>query len=205
VRRGSLVPWFVAVSSVVLAFPSTLWCDEVDPPRDVDAWHQVFKEAVGGPFVEEPHVGWDLGIYPSVGVALGPPDWIAYQLHGYLSLSRGGHFSLFVGYGYEQGFNSKTQMATLGWGGVRRLTAGRDQRGFYGKFLRYRRLEMEDHGLHHGISVGTEHGAGAFGVAIEFGAARSSNNHWAFTAQVGLKLVLPMIVPLSRTSGTSPG
>lgn len=190
---------------VALSIGTTGWTDDPEPPRDVDNWHQVFKDAVGGPFVEEPEKGWDLGFYPSIGVALGPPDWIAYQLHGYVSLTGGGCFSLYAGYGYERGFNTETQMATLGWGGVRRLKAGRDQRGFYGKFLRYRRIEMDDHGLHHGIAVGTEHGAGALGVAIEFGAARSENNHWAFTAQVGLKLVFPVIVPLSRASGTSPG
>lgn len=189
---------------MVLILTTELSADETDPPRDVDAWHEALKEAVGGPFVEEPKTGWDLGFYPSLGIAVGPPDWVAYQLHGYVSLSGGSGFSLFAGYGYERGFNTETQMATLGWGGVRRLKAGRDQRGFYGKFLRYRRLEMDDHGVHHGISVGTEHGAGAFGIAFEFGAARSSSNHWAFTAQVGLKLAFPIIISLSRAPGTSP-
>ena len=95
-------------------------------------------------------------------------------------------------------------MATVGWGGVRRLTAARPQRGFYGKFLRYRRLNDFDHGVHHGLSVGIEHGVGALGVSVEFGAARSRDNHWAFAVQLGLKCAFPVIMPLSRVPGTDP-
>lgn len=203
--------WRISVLGVVLAaslaasVAVTAEADEPGPPRDVDRWHEMLAQAAGGPLAEETPRGWDLGLYPSLGVVIGPPDWVGYQLSGYVSLSGGRAFSLFAGYGYERGPNSESHLATLGWGGVRRLTAARAQRGFYGKFLRYRRLNDFDHGVHHGLSVGVEHGAGAFGVAFEFGLARSEQNHWAPVAQFGIKLALPVILPLSRAPGTEPG
>ena len=119
-------------------------------------------------------------------------------------MAREGRFSIFAGYGYERGWGSESHMATLGWGGVRQLTVARPQRGFYGKFLRYRRLADFEHGVHHGLSVGVEHGAGAFGLSVEFGAARSASNHWAFVVQTGVKIALPVIIPLSGSSGRVP-
>jgi hypothetical protein len=167
-----------------------------EPPRDVDAWHETFADAVGSELVDEVVPEWTLGLYPSAGVALGPPDWFGYQLHGALSLSDGRNFSLFAGYGYERGAHWKSHMVTIGWGGVRRLTSGRPQRGFYGKFLRYRRMEHETDGRHHGLSVGTENGAGPFAIVVEVGAARSSADQWAVTAQIAIKLAVPFVVEL---------
>lgn len=191
----------VGVAAVVGA---PVEADEIGPPRDVDAWHAALLEAVGAPICERPERRWTLGLYPSIGIALGPPEWISGQVHGYLSLSDHRSFSLFIGYGYERGPGSETHMGTLGWGGVRRLSGARPARGFYGKFLRYRRMRDFDHGIHHGLSVGAETGAGVFSLAFEIGAARSGDNHWAITAQVGAKIAVPIIIPLSRSSGTGP-
>lgn len=184
---------------------STIVAEEPGPPRDVDAWHEALAAAAGGELVEEPAAHWSLGIYPNLGVAGGPPEWMAYQLHGYISISDHRSFSLFAGYGYEGGLGADSHMVTVGWGSVRRLPAARPQRGFYGKFLRYRRIEDVEHGIHHGLSVGSEAGVGAFGLAFEFGAARSSRNHWDFVVQVVLKVAFPMIIDLSRASSTQPG
>jgi len=194
----------VVLAGVVVAFGAPAVADEIEPPRDVDAWHTALAEAVGGPICDQPERRWTLGLYPNVGFTLGPPDWIAAQLHGYLSVGDGRSFSLFVGYGYERGPGSESHMATLGWGGVRHLSAARPARGFYGKFLRYRRMRDFSHGIHHGLSVGAESGAGLFALAFELGAARSPENHWAITAQIGAKIAVPIIIPLSRSSGTRP-
>lgn len=187
---------------LILGLPAG--AQEAGPPRDVDVWHDALAAAIGGNITEPLHRGWSLGICPSAGIALGPYEWIAYQVHGYLSVSNGRSFSLFGGYGYERGPSSETHMATLGWGGVRRLSGARPQRGFYGKFLRYRNIRDFTHGIHHGLSVGAETGAGLFALAFEFGAARSAQNHWAITAQIGLKIAVPIFIPLSRDPGTAP-
>lgn len=189
-------------AAAALAAPAG--ADEIAPPRDVDAWHAALVDAIGGPICDRPERRWILGLYPSIGIAVGPPEWISYQIHGYLSLSDHRSFSLFAGYGYERGPGSETHMATLGWGGVRRLSGARPARGFYGKFLRYRKMRDFEHGIHHGLSVGAESGAGLFAFAFEIGAARSADNHWAITAQVGAKIALPIIIPLSRSPGTGP-
>ena len=188
----------------IVLFGLPAGAQEAEPPRDVDAWHDAFAAAVGGDITEELHRGWSLGICPSAGIVLGPYEWIAFEAHGYLSVSNGHSFSLFGGYGYERGPTSETHMATLGWGGVRRLSGSRPQRGFYGKFLRYRNIRDFKHGIHHGISVGAETGGGPFALAFEFGAARSAQNHWLITVQVGLKIELPIFIPLSRNPGTVP-
>ncbi len=197
--------WITAVLlGAVAALAAPVGADEIGPPRDIDAWHAALVDAIGGPICEEPDRRWTLGLYPSVGVALGLPEWIAVQLHGYVSVGDGRSFSLFAGYGYERGPGSESHMATLGWGGVRRLSAARPTRGFYGKFLRYRRMRDFTHGIHHGLSVGAETGAGLFALAFEVGAARSPQNHWAITAQIGAKIAVPIIIPLSRSQGTQP-
>jgi hypothetical protein len=200
-KAGRTAPVFVGFI-ITLVLPVA--AEEVAPPRDVDQWHEAFAAAVGGAGSEPENRGWSLGICPSAGFTIGPYEWISFQAHGYLSLTDGHSFSLFGGYGYERGPGSETHMATLGWGGVRTLSAARSQRGFYGKFLRYRRIRDFNHGIHHGLSVGAESGAGLFALAFEFGAARSSRNHWVMTAQIGLKIELPFMVPLSRSPGTRP-
>jgi len=194
-RRATVV---VVLGWAILCNGGEVLADEPGPPRDVDAWHEALREAIGGPVCTPPQRQWSLGLYPSLGVALGPPEWASYQIHGYLSLSDGNRFGVFTGYGYERGYGSETHMVTVGWGGVRRLAGTRPQRGFYGKFLRYRRMDDFSHGILHGLSVGAESGAGPFGLAFEIGAARSAGNHWAVTAQVGLKVALPVFIPLSR-------
>lgn len=201
-RDRRVVLSFVAAAIMIVG--GIAGAQEPEPPRDVDRWHEVFTAGIGADYLAPPERGWDLGLYPSLGVFVGPSEWIAIQAHGYVSLTCREKFSLFTGYGYARGPDSESHMATLGWGGVRRLSGARSQRGFYGKFLRYRRLEDFDHGVHHGLSVGSEAGAGIFGFAVEIGAARSSNNHWAVTAQVGFKIALPIIVSLSRSSETQP-
>jgi hypothetical protein len=187
----------VLVLGVAWLAAAGVWAEEPGPPRDVDLWHEAFAEAVGGSLVDEVRDGWALGLYPYVGVSAGPPNWVAYQLGGHLSLAKNGKFSLFAGYGYERGPTSLSHMVTVGWGGVRRLSAARPQRGFYGKFFRYRYLEDFSHGVHHGLSIGTDTGAGVFGMGFEVGVARSQNNHWSFTAQVGIKLAVPILIRLS--------
>ncbi len=155
--------------------------------------------------VDRPERRWILGLYPSIGIAVGPPEWISYQIHGYLSLSDHRSFSLFAGYGYERGPGSETHMATLGWGGVRRLSGARPARGFYGKFLRYRRMRDFEHGIHHGLSVGSRVRGGSFRLRLrDRRRAVGADNHWAITAQVGAKIALPIIIPLSRSPGTGP-
>lgn len=195
----------IVLLGLIAVLGGPIEADEIGPPRDVDQWHEALAAAVGGEITEPANRGWSLGIYPSAGVSLGLPEWIAFQFQGYLSISDGRRFSLFGGYGYERGPESETHMATLGWGGVRRLSGVRPQRGFYGKFLRYRRMRDFTHGIHHGLSVGAETGAGLMALAFEFGAARSESNHWAITAQVGLKVAVPIFIPLSRSPGTQPG
>ncbi|MGD8441376.1 MAG: hypothetical protein PVG53_12640 [Holophagae bacterium] len=182
-----------AVASLVAPIADA---DEPAAPRNVDSWHAVFAEGAGTEIVDSVQREWTLGLYPNAGAAVGAPEWIGYQLHGFVSLSDGSRFSLFGGYGYERGFNRQSHLVTIGWGGVRRLSAARPQRGFYGKFLRYRRIHDAEHGLHHGLSAGVENCAGLFAVTVEVGAARSADNHWVWTAQVAVKVAVPIVVPL---------
>ena len=203
VISGSVTGRVLAVIAVMAAACLAAG-QEVQPPRDVDSWHEVLADGVGADILEPEQIGWSLGLYPNLGLALGPPDWIAYQFGGYVSLTRRGEFSVFTGYTYERGPSEESHMATLGWGGVRRLSGARSQRGFYGKFLRYRHLEDFEHGVHHGLSVGTETSAGVLGFSMELGAARSPQNHWALVVQVGLKVGIPILIPLTRDSTTEP-
>ncbi len=71
-------------------------------------------------------------------------------------------------------------MATLGWGGVRRLSGSRPQRGFYGKFLRYRNIRDFNHGIHHGLSVGDRDRGRARSRWSSSSVRRDRpSNHWA--------------------------
>ena len=72
------------------------------------------------------------------------------------------------------------------------------QIGFHGKFLRYRRWDDEDHGVHHGLSFGAESGISFGAIAFELGAARSERNHWMIVAQIALKFAVPIRIPLTR-------
>jgi hypothetical protein len=67
--------------------------------------------------------------------------------------------------------------------------------GLLAGFLRYRRFEDDRHGVHDGLSVGTESGAGALGLRFEVGAARSDDDHWLAVAQIAFTLELPFGIP----------
>jgi hypothetical protein len=163
---------------------------------DLDLWHEELIDALG----EEPEAPADrrpaFGIYPTLGGALGPPNWVSAQGHAYLSFTDGKHFSIYAGYGVEWGPKADASIITVGWGGVRPIPVASQQTGFHGKFLRYRRWEDEDHGIHHGMSFGTESGVSFGALAFEIGAARSERNRWMVVAQISLKCAVPIHIPL---------
>ena len=167
-------------------------------PIDLDLWHAELLDDLG----EEPEEKTDqrpaLGIYPTLGCAIGPPNWVAAQGQAYLSFTDGKSFSIFAGYGVEWGPEADATIITLGWGGVRTIPVASKQTGFRGKFLRYRRWDDEDHGIHHGLSFGTESGVGFGSLAFEIGAARSESNHWLIVAQIALRFAGPIRIPLTR-------
>jgi hypothetical protein len=177
-----------------------------DDKIDLDLWHEELIDALG----EEPEEKTDrrpaLGIYPTLGGSIGPPNWISAQGHAYLSFTDGKRFSIYAGYGVEWGPLADARIITLGWGGVRTIPVASKQTGFHGKFLRYRRWDDEDHGIHHGLSFGTESGVGFGALAFEVGAARSERNHWMIVAQIALKFAVPIRIPLTKqpTQSTAP-
>jgi len=189
--------WLIAAIVVGLGCPASLTlAGEQSPLLDLDAWHRALGEAGGA----EPPEGeggrrFVLGINPNCSAVVGLPNLVAYQANLYLSLSDSSRFSVFVGYGVEGGSSADATIYTVGWGGVRRLPMAKPQWGFYGKFLRYRRIEDETHGVHHGLSVGTDSGAGALGLRFEIGAARSERDHWLAVAQIAVTLELPFGIP----------
>lgn len=171
---------------------------------DLDRWHRRFLDAIG----EEPQETTErrpaLGIYATLGGALGPPNWRSMQGQIYASVTDGKHFSIYGGYGEEWGPRANARIFTLGWGGVRPIPVASKQLGFHGKYLRYRRWDDEDHGIHHGLSFGTESGVGFAALAFEVGAARSERNHWMFVAQVALKFAVPIHIPLAKKRAGPP-
>lgn len=173
---------------------------------DVDLWHKQLAEELGPEPATEPEPTAGFGLYPTLGVAAGPPNWISAQAHLFASYSNGRSVSLYGGLGLEEGPQADALILTLGWGGVRPVVGLAPQLGFHGKYLRYRRWDGRDHGLHHGLSLGTESGLGFAAVAFELGAARSDRNHWLITATVCLKLAAPVHLTLARgVEGGSPG
>lgn len=171
---------------------------------DLDRWHLELSQAIG----EEPEQPRDerpaLGLYPTLGGALGPPNWAAAQGHAYLSFTDGHSFSIYAGYGVEKGPWADARILTVGWGGVRAIPVASKQTGFHGKYLRYRRWDDEDHGIHHGLSFGTESGVGFGALAFEVGGARSDRNHWMIVAQVALKFAAPIRIPLTKRPAQPP-
>jgi hypothetical protein len=165
---------------------------------DLDLWHQELVDALGEAPEEEGDRRPVLGIYPTLGGAIGPPNWVSAQGHAYLSFSDGKTFSIYGGYGVEWGPRADASVITLGWGGVRSIPVASKQNGFHGKFLRYRRWDDEDHGIYHGLSFGTESGVGFGALAFEVGAARSQQNHWLIVAQIALKFAAPIRIPLTK-------
>jgi hypothetical protein len=165
---------------------------------DIDLWHLELAEALGPEPGDAAERRPAFGLYPNLGVAGGSPNWLSLQGHGYVSFTDGHSFSLYAGYGVERGGNADARIITLGWGGVRPLEGSVRQLGFHGKYLRYRRWDGRDHGIHHGLAFGTESGLGALAVSVEVGAARSARNHWLITVQFCLKLAAPIRVPLGK-------
>ncbi len=184
----------LGVALSVLTCPIVMADDDI---IDIDLWHAEFSEETG-PEPEQEQQRVSLGLYPEIGAAVGPPNWYAGQGNVYLSLSNGRTFSLFGGYGHEWGPQADAQIITIGWGGVRPIPVASEQLGFHGKFLRYRRWDDEDHGIHHGLSIGTTHGVGLCSLSFEMGAARSERNHWLITLEVSLKFAVPVYIPLTR-------
>jgi hypothetical protein len=182
------------LAAMLAAAGSALAGDDVD----VDLWHQQLAEAIGPDAEEAPEPGSALGLFPHVGIAGGPPNWIAGQAGVYVSFSNGRRFSLYGGYSYELGPRADAQVFTIGWGGVRPLPAATPQLGFHGKYLRYRQWTDDVHGVHHGLSLGTESGLGSAAVSFEMGAARSPQNHWLVTLGVCLKFAAPIHIPLGH-------
>lgn len=166
-----------------------------EAPVDLDAWHAELGTADDPP-VEDAGRQLVLGLYPGVSAVLGLPDVVSVQGNVFVSLSDSSRFSVFLGYGIERGAPADAEIITLGWGGVRQLPMAVEQWGFYGKFLRYRRWDDRNHGVHHGLSVGAESGAGNLGLTFEIGMARSDRNHWMPTAQIAIKLALPIGIRL---------
>ena len=168
-----------------------------DDTIDIDLWHVEWAEAMGPEPAQESQP-WSLGLYPEIGAAVGPPNWYSAQGNVFVSLSNGKTFSVFGGYGWEWGPQADAQIITLGWGGVRPIPVATKQLGFHGKYLRYRRWDDQDHGIHHGLSIGTIHGVGICSLSFEVGAAKSEQNHWLVTLEVSLKFAIPAYIPLSH-------
>jgi len=166
-----------------------------DQEIDLDRWHAE-RRLDTDRVTDSPRL--TLGLYPGVAGVIGLPNGVAGTGELYVSLTARDRFSIFAGYGHEWGPASESESYTLGWGGVRALPVATSQRGFHGTFLRYRRWTHDRHGVHHGISVGTESGAGFLGLGLELGAARSDRNHWLIVARVSLKVPIPILIPLAR-------
>ena len=187
--------WTIWVGALLLTILSaTAWADD---EIDIDLWHQELADALGEE-PEEVRRGPSLGLYPTVGAALGPPNWVSLQAHAYVSFTDGKRFSIYGGYGVEWGPRADAHIITLGWGGVGPIPVATKQLGFHGKFLRYRRWDDDNHGIHHGLSFGTEQGVGIGALSFELGAARSERNHWIITIEVALKFALPVYIPLTK-------
>jgi len=104
------------VATLVFAvLPMTVVADE---PINLDLWHEDLFDALG----EEPEQKADrrpaLGIYPTLGGSIGPPNWVSAQGHAYLSFTDGKSFSIYAGYGVEWGPKADASIITVGWGGV---------------------------------------------------------------------------------------
>jgi hypothetical protein len=193
--------WTFGVAALLLTILSaTAWADD---EIDIDRWHRELADALGEE-PEEARRGPSLGLYPTGGAALGPPNWVSLQAHAYVSFTDGRRFSIYGGYGVEWGPRADAHIITVGWGGVRPIPVASKQLGFHGKFLRYRRWDDDDHGIHHGLSFGTEQGVGIGALSFELGAARSERNHWMITIEVALKFALPVYIPLTKKADQTP-
>ena len=169
-----------------------------DEPIDLDSWHEKLIDDLGDAPEQTTDRRPALGIFPTLGGSIGPPNWYSAQAHAYLSFTDGNSFSIYGGYGVEWGPKADASVITVGWGGVRPIPVATKQVGFHGKFLRYRRWDDEDHGVHHGLSFGAESGISFGALSFELGAARSERNHWMIVAQIALKFAVPINIPLTK-------
>ena len=192
---------FLVAAFIFAVLPSTASADE---PIQLDSWHEELIVALGEAPEETADRRPALGIFPTLGGSIGPPNWYAAQGHAYLSFTDGKSFSFYAGYGQEWGPKADADVITVGWGGVRPIPVATKQIGFHGKFLRYRRWDDEDHGVHHGLSFGAESGISFGALGYELGAARSERNHWMIVAQIALKFAVPINIPLTRTAASPP-
>lgn len=152
---------------------------------DITRWHEEHPVALAE---ENPDRRLRLGLYPRLGAVIGIPNALAGTFQISFSLRRPQRYSLYVGTGYEYGPAVEGGNLTLGWGGVREVPATIRQNGFSGAFLRYRNWLSDDHGRHHGLSVGVESGLGALGLMMEVGLARSDRNHWIPVARLSFSV-----------------
>ncbi|MCD4749597.1 MAG: hypothetical protein K8R59_09490 [Thermoanaerobaculales bacterium] len=152
---------------------------------DITQWHEEHPVAQED---ENQDRRLRLGLYPRLGAVVGVPNGLAGAFQVSLSLQRPQSYSLYVGAGYEYGAVIEGGNLTLGWGGVREAPAAVRQHGFSGAFLRYRTWDSDEHGRHHGLSVGVESGLGALGLMMELGVARSDRNHWIPVARLSISV-----------------
>jgi len=152
---------------------------------DIKEWHAGHPVAVTE---KNPDRRLRLGLYPRLGAVVGVPNGVAGTFQISFSLLRPTGYSLYLGAGYEYGPAVEGSNLTLGWGGVREAPAAVRQVGFSGAFLRYRNWDSDNHGRHHGLSVGVESGLGALGLAMEVGLARSDRNHWIPVARLSFSV-----------------
>lgn len=152
---------------------------------DITRWHEEHPVSQQD---ENPDRRFRLGLYPRLGAIVGVPNGLAGTFQLSLSFRRPERYSFYVGAGYEYGPAVEGGNVTLGWGGVREAPASVRQHGFSGAFLRYRNWLSDDHGRHHGLSVGVESGLGAIGMVMEAGLARSDQNHWIPVARLSFSI-----------------
>ena len=198
---SSSIRLIVVLALVITAIPVSVLAGDL---IDLDRWHEDLIDALGEAPEEKADRRPALGIYPTLGGSIGPPNWVSAQGHAYLSFTDGKSFSIYAGCGVEWGPTANASIITVGWGGVRSIPVASKQTGFHGKFLRYRRWDDEDHGIHHGLSFGTESGVGFGALAFEIGGARSERNHWMIVAQIALKFAVPIRIPLTRSAPSLP-
>ena len=189
------VQLLLVTALILTVLPEIVSADE---PIDLDSWHEELIDDLGDAPEQTTDRRPALGIFPTLGGSIGPPNWYSAQGHAYLSFTDGKSFSIYGGYGVERGPKADASAITLGWGGVRPIPVATKQVGFHGKFLRYRRWDDEDHGIHHGLSFGAESGISFGALAFELGAARSERNHWMIVAQIALKFAVPINIPLTK-------
>ena len=101
---------------MLVSRPATVLADD---PIDLDTWHEHLNDDIREAPEEEINRRPALGIFPTLGASVGPPNWYSAQGHAYLSFTDGRSFSIYAGYGLEWGPKADASVITVGWGGVR--------------------------------------------------------------------------------------